>query len=353
MFVENSNVMLASQSGFKFEHSSETTIQLHYGQSNNENSTTEFKEAFSLNVEQSYVSSTSQRMVYDYEENMSLEDRIKKMIIEKLFERLYGEEHSIEMYPAAQHPKSLFQEEIPVPKNPYSNSVQEPKELKAMVFQTQEHYYQKQSVDFVASVKIQTPHKTFEMSLELSFSQELYASRSSQMIIGDESFIDPLVINFDENINPFDNISSLKFAFDLDNDGMTEMIPTLKQGAGFLAWDKNSNGKIDNGHELFGPKTNNGFEELSIYDKNKDNWIDENDTLFDKLQIFSFDENGNASLTSLLDKNVGAIYLGEVQSGFKYQNTPFQTDAVQKSNGIFIKQDGSKLGVVNSIDVVV
>ena len=130
------------------------------------------------------------------------------------------------------------------------------------------------------------------------------------------------------------------------------MIPQLKLGSGFLALDKNENEKIDNGSELFGPTTNNGFTELSLYDADKNYWIDEKDEIFNKLKIFSIDENGNQSLVSLIDKNVGAIYLGDVQSGFKYQSAINQTDALQKSNGIFVKEDGSGLGIVNSIDIV-
>ena len=44
---------------------------------------------------------------------------------------------------------------------------------------------------------------------------------------------------------------------------------------------------------------------------------DEADEIFSKIKIWSFDEAGNSSLISLLDANVGAIYLGDVQSGFK------------------------------------
>ena len=101
------------------------------------------------------------------------------------------------------------------------------------MYDTQEQYSQKQAIEFSSSVKIQTPTQSFEMSLNLFFSQEFYESHNTQMIIGDKSFIDPLVINYDEDVNPFANISNLHFAFDLDSDGTTEIIPQLKVGAGF------------------------------------------------------------------------------------------------------------------------
>ncbi|QKF78885.1 hypothetical protein [Arcobacter defluvii] len=349
MIIKNSQILLSSQSQYAFKHSSSTSVQLHYGEKTQDEKQT--NQAFVLNFQQAYASSIQyERVAYNYEDNMSLEDRIKKLIIEKLLERLNNEK-KVSLYPNKKIVSNL-KENITMPLNPYKDN-QKTLELKAMVFQTQENYYQKQSVDFSASVKFQTPNNTYEMNLNISFSKELYEASSSQIIIGDKNFVDPLIINYGEDINPFENISSLRFAFDLDNNGETEMIPYLKNGAGFLALDKNDNGSIDNGSELFGPKTNNGFKELAMYDSDNNNFIDENDMIFNKLKIWSIDESGNSSLISLLDANVGAIYLGDVQSGFSYQNSIESKQAVQKSNGIFIKEDGSGLGVVNSIDIVV
>lgn len=358
MIIENAQVGMYSQSSFKFEHTSSTSIQMHYGAKNeNANENSAQSAAYVLDFQQSYTSSIQyERVAYNSEEHMSLEDRIKKLLVEALLRRLYGDEH-IEVHPPKKT-KVHVGNPNPTP-NPYNSAVanpykvQAPQELKAMVFQTHEEYYQKQSVNFSASVKFQTPTQSFEMNIDISFSQELYESRSTQMVIGDKSFIDPLIINFDEEVNPFDNLSSTRFAFDLDSDGTTEMVPYLKHGAGFLAWDKNGNGSIDNGMELFGPQSNNGFKELARFDTDNNNFIDENDAIFDKLKVWSIDEAGNNSLISLVDANVGAIYLGEAQSGFTYQEGFDDVQALQKSNGFFIKEDGSGLGVVNSIDVVV
>ena len=67
------------------------------------------------------------------------------------------------------------------------------------------------------------------------------------------------------------------FSFDLDSDGVKEDIPMIRPGSGFLALDLNKDGIINNGNELFGPHTGDGFVELSSYDKDTNNWIDEND----------------------------------------------------------------------------
>jgi hypothetical protein len=348
MTIENSQVSLYSKNQFSFVHSQSTSVELNYREKNNTNGN---NVATVLNLQESYSAITqNSRAVYSNEDNLSLEDRIKKLLIEILLGKFNSDKTDTHLYP---NKKSyVIKNDSSNSTNPYNMQQSNNGELRAIVFNTKEEYYQKQSVEFSSSVKIQTPNQSFEMNLDLSFSQEFYKSQSNQMIIGDQSVTDPLVINYDEDINPFANISNLHFAFDLDNDGTTEMIPQLKQGAGFLALDKNGNGTIDNGSELFGPSTNNGFAELAQYDDDKNNWIDENDAVFNKLKVWSIDENGNSSLVSLIDRNVGAIYLGDVQSGFKYQSAIDQTSAVQNSNGIFVKEDGSGLGVVNSIDVV-
>ncbi|WP_198305366.1 hypothetical protein [Arcobacter vandammei] len=368
MIIQNSQVELYSQSQSISKHSYTESVQKHYGAKEDPFARAETKsEAFSLNFQYSHSQSTqSSRAVVNSEDMLSPEDRIKKLIIERLLERLTNK--SVSLYPkSTTNQSSSFEFNFKEVKaessaqrfvlNPYinanSNQNQTQQELKGIIFETKNEYYQKESIDFGAKIKFNTPNKSYDMSLDISFSKEFYEKSSLRVVVGEDIFTDPLVVNFGEDVNPFDNLSSLKFAFDLDNDGATEMIPYLKAGAGYLVLDKNENGKIDNGNELFGPNSGNGFKELALYDGDKNGFIDEADEVFSKLKIWSFDEKGNSSLISLLDANVGAIYLGDVQSGFKYIDGINSTLASSQSNGIFIKEDGTGLGVVNSIDILV
>jgi hypothetical protein len=68
----------------------------------------------------------------------------------------------------------------------------------------------------------------------------------------------------------------------------------------WLAWDRNKNGVIDNGRELFGTVTpslfgvrfENGYEALKEWDANRDNVIDRRDPVFAHLRVWS-DSNRN------------------------------------------------------------
>lgn len=70
---------------------------------------------------------------------------------------------------------------------------------------------------------------------------------------------DPLVFNFEGNTA---DITDQKFMFDLDCDGKEEEISSLGKGSGFLALDKNGDGIINDGTELFGTKSGDGLQTL-------------------------------------------------------------------------------------------
>lgn len=118
--------------------------------------------------------------------------------------------------------------------------------------------------------------KSINFSAALEMSREQYTEITTSIKDGD-ALIDPLVINFS---GAGTELSDAKFEFDLDADGTAEMINATSSGSGLLAYDKNGNGVIDDGSELFGPSSGNGFLELASFDNDKNGWIDENDAVF-------------------------------------------------------------------------
>ena len=88
--------------------------------------------------------------------------------------------------------------------------------------------------------------------------------------------------------------------FDFDGDGFAHRTNWIKDMSAFLALDKDEDGLIENGNELFGNHTImkngltavNGFQALADMDSNQDGVIDEQDECFGKLKVW-LDQNGD------------------------------------------------------------
>lgn len=210
-------------------------------------------------------------------------------------------------------------------------------------------YFEHESVDFGASGKVITADgREIDFSLNMSMSRTFYMQEEFSLRLGDAARpIDPLVINFNTGTA---SLSASKFAFDLDNDGQSEMISFVNPGSGFLALDLNNDGIINNGSELFGPQTGNGFGELSQYDSDGNNWIDENDPIYDKLRIWTKDENGNDVLFALGQLGIGAIFLGSASTPFVFKDESNQAHGQVQSSGVFLHENG-KAGIIQQIDL--
>ena len=118
--------------------------------------------------------------------------------------------------------------------------------------------------------------------------------------------------------------------FDLDSDGAKERLAWTAPNTddAFLVLDRNGNGVVDNGAELFGNITDqssppagvgrNGFNALSVYDKfarggNENGMIDPGDQIFTSLRLWQ-DTNHNGisepgELHTLADLGLKAIDL--------------------------------------------
>lgn len=189
---------------------------------------------------------------------------------------------------------------------------------------------------------------------EISFNVNLEMSRTfvqetqNQVDYNQPVFCDPLVINLDHNVA---DVSDQKFLFDLDADGQEESISMLRPGSGYLALDKNGDGKINNGNELFGTQNGNGFSDLAAYDHDHNGWIDEADDIFSRLRIWTKDEQGKDTLLSLSEAGIGAICLGSVSTEFSCNSlTDNTTNALIRRTGIFLYENG-ETGTVQQLDL--
>ena len=185
----------------------------------------------------------------------------------------------------------------------------------------------------------------FNLNVTMSRSFQEYYEENVRMM--EVSMCDPLVINLGGDIA---ELSDQTFLFDLDGDGQKDEINRLGAGSGFLALDKNGDGVINDGNELFGTKSGNGFADLAAYDTDRNGFIDEGDEIWHKLKIWVMDENGEGQLYSLAEKGVGAICLQNAATDFAITDENNQAKGRIRNTGFFLYENGGA-GSVQHVDM--
>lgn len=194
---------------------------------------------------------------------------------------------------------------------------------------------------------------SFRLNVQMSRSFQAYYQENFTRL--EPGMIDPLVINLEGNVA---ELQDQTFLFDLDGDGEKEEISMLGKGSGYLALDRNGDGVINDGSELFGTKSGDGFADLAAYDSDGNGWIDENDEIWDKLLIWTKDEYGRDKCYKLSEKNVGAICLSSASTDFSLTSQGNTSDGFQpgevngriRRTGIFLYENGYA-GTIQHVDV--
>ncbi len=186
----------------------------------------------------------------------------------------------------------------------------------------------------------------FNLNMQMSRSFQAYYQENYMSVAFNAC--DPLVINLDGNIA---DLSDQTFMFDIDGDGELDNISRLRAGSGYLALDLNGDGMINDGSELFGTKSGNGFADLAKYDSDGNGWIDENDEIWEKLKIWVMDEDGNSQLYGLSEKGLGAICLTNANTDFTLTNDSNAAKGLIRNSGVFLYESGA-VGSVQHVDVV-
>lgn len=222
--------------------------------------------------------------------------------------------------------------------------------MKQVSFTSESYYQETENVLFKSKGKVTTAD-----GREITFNVDVGMSRSFQEYYREEYDIaefqrvcDPLVINFGGNVA---GLSDQKFFFDIDADGKEDEISELIEGSGYLALDKNNDGKINNGSELFGPQSGDGFADLAEYDEDGNGWIDENDSVWNKLKIWCRNEKGENELYTLAEKGLGAICLQKAATDFTLKDAKNNDKGYIRSTGIFLYENGN-VGTMQHLDLV-
>ena len=207
-----------------------------------------------------------------------------------------------------------------------------------------------ESVAFASSGMVKTQDgRSIDFNIEVSMSRA-FTSQINTLTTQNYIKTDPLVINLDTDIG---SVTDQKFLFDLDSDGDEEEISFAGKGSGFLALDRNGDGRIGDGSELFGTKSGDGFKDLAAFDEDGNGWIDENDSIYSKLKVWTKDEAGNDYLINLKDADVGAIYLDNADTQFSLKDGNNRLNGEIKKTGIYLHESTGAAGTLNHVDLAV
>lgn len=160
--------------------------------------------------------------------------------------------------------------------------------------------------------------------------------------------VDPLIFDIDgDGLKPTSILDGAYF--DLDGNGKKERMSWVGSGDGLLVYDRNENGVIDDGKELFsnftilanGTLAQSGLQALAEFDKNKDGIIDESDNIFSRLRLWMDNGDGISEageLKTLKELGIKSISVGmsgktETINGIEIRN-----------KGNYAKEDGSSGG---------
>ncbi len=152
-----------------------------------------------------------------------------------------------------------------------------------------------------------------------------------------ERTVSPLILDLDG-----DGIETLSqdadIYFDHDKNGLAEKTGWVAADDGLLVLDRNLDGVINNGSELFGNNTllqdgslaANAYEALAEFDENSDGVIDSQDSIFSELRVWQDQNSDGVSQQSEL--------LNLETAGIQSLNTDYQSTSIDDGNGNTIKQ---------------
>jgi hypothetical protein len=263
-------------------------------------------------------------------------------LLKRLIERLTGKE--IKFYTPDSNPQTHSTAEVNIP-DETNNS---PDFGMSLDYSSSIHESEKMTMSATAVINT-SDGRQINAELNISYSRELEIQQNFSLRAG-QALKDPLVLNFSGTSL---QLGSDSFEFDLDVNGVMDHVPLFQSDTAFLALDRNQDGIINDGSELFGALSGDGFSELSQYDSDGNQWIDENDPVFAQLRLLHVGSDGQQQLISLNEKGVGAIYLNKLATPFELRDSQQQTvQGAIKSSGLYLMESG-EAGSLQQIDLAI
>jgi hypothetical protein len=187
--------------------------------------------------------------------------------------------------------------------------------------------------------------RAFSFSLDYRLERTYTRTTDIHVRAGDAKLTDPLVLDF----GGAGGLDQATTGLDLDGDGVAEQAHRLNPGQYFLVNDRNGNGVVDSGRELFGTKSGNGFYDLAELDQDHSGFVDAGDAGFAHLRLW----NGvDAQPLLLAAFKVAAIGIDSIAAPFSYKDAQNHLLGENRRLGVYLTDDG-KAGAVKQVDLVV
>jgi hypothetical protein len=223
----------------------------------------------------------------------------------------------------------------------------DPRQGGGSVYTRTEEYVESEETRFQARAIIQTAggeQREVQVSLDLRHVERWSQHLEIRTGVAPK---DPLVLTFNGEAAQLDGES---FDFDLDLDGVMEAMPELRQGAAWLVHDRDGDGQVKDGSELFGPKSGDGFAELQAGDDDGNGWIDEGDRIWAHLGLWERKGDGSRQLVGLAARGVGAISVMRAATPFTLRAGGEERGKLH-SSGLWVGEEGGA-GLVQRLDII-
>ncbi len=278
-----------------------------------------------------------------WEFRLSQEDKRNILLLKKFMEKLTGREIEINIITGVTISEGNLKPEIRGTGMDLAPTFE-------LDFTLEETIFEQEEMSFKTRGTITTSQgEKVEFHLELDMNREFFSRTEFLLEEQGTRPLDPLVINFDGR-GP--RLDSNKIAFDLNADGEKNMISFLEPGSGFLVWDRKGKEQVQDGRDLFGPATGNGFAELAAHDHDQNGWIDRGDPIFSELRIWTRGTEGNKKLICLDRAGVGAIYLGNISTPYSLNDRDNNTHGLLQKTGLFLGTDHTP-GTIHHLDLMI
>ncbi|MBF7684172.1 hypothetical protein I2F27_12815 [Acinetobacter sp. B5B] len=176
-----------------------------------------------------------------------------------------------------------------------------------------------------------------------------------QLFTTAEEIISPLVLDLNHDGHIRTTSISDGTYFNLNNEGTKEKTAWIDTEDGLLVLDKNADGKIDTGNELFGNYTqlqsgknaDNGFDALADYDLNHDDQIDEQDDIYSKLQVWQ-DINHNGKVDQGELRSLSEVGITSIRTNYDNNATIDEFGNAHKQTSSFTWKNG-ETGAIDDV----